>query len=116
MIEGAINGEAFDTYVTTQLAPQLKPGDVGVWDNLNVHKRPGAREAIRARDAWVLFLPRYSPDLNPIKKAFSRLKALLRKRKASTYDALWKAVGHICDLFTPQQCWNYFKAAQCVAK
>ena len=116
MIEGAINGEAFDTYVTTQLVPQLKPGDVGVWDNLNVHKRPGAREAIRARDAWVLFLPRYSPDLNPIKKAFSRLKALLRKRKASTYDALWKAVGHICDLFTPQQCWNYFKAAQCVAK
>ena len=116
VIEGAIDGEAFDTYVTTQLAPQLKPGDVVVWDNLNVHKSPRAREAIRARGAWVVFLPRYSPDLNPIEKAFSKLKTLLRKRKARTYDDLWKAVGHICDLFTPQECWNYFKAAQCVAE
>lgn len=116
VIEGAINGEAFDTSVTTQLAPQLKSRDVVVWDNLNVHKRPRAHEAIRARGAWVLFLPRYSPDLNPIEKAFSRLKALLRKRKARTYDDLWKAVGHICDLFTPQECWNYFKATKCVAK
>ena len=103
VIEGAINGEAFDTYVTTQLAPQLRPGDVVVWDNLNVHKSPRAREAIRARGAWVVFLPRYSPDLNPIEKAFSKLKTLLRKRKARTYDDLWKAVGHICDLFTPQE-------------
>ena len=62
MIEGAINGKAFDTYVTTQLAPQLKLGDVVIWNNLNVHKSPKAREAIRARGAWVLFLPRYSPD------------------------------------------------------
>ena len=116
VIEGAINGEACDTYVTTQLAQQLRPGDVVVWDNLNVHKRPGAREAIRARGAWVLFLPRYSPALSPIEKAFSKLKTLLRKRKARTYDDLWKAVGHICKLFTPQACWNYFKAAQCVAK
>ena len=105
----------FDTYVITQLAPQLKPGDVVVWDNLNVHKSPRAREAIRARGAWVLFLPRYSPDLNPIEKAFSKLKTLLRKRKARTYDDLWKAVRHICDLFTPQECWNYFKATPCVA-
>ena len=86
------------------------------WDNLNVHERPRAREAIRARDAWLLFLPRYSPDLNPIEKAFSKLKALLRKRKAGTYDALWQAVGHIRDLFTPRACWNEFKAAQCVAE
>ena len=86
------------------------------WDNLNVHKSPRAREAIRARDAWVLCLPRYSPDLNPIEKAFSKLKTLLRKRKARTYDALWKAVGHICHLLTPQECWNYFKAAQCLAE
>ena len=115
VIDGAINGEAFDTYVITQLAPQLKPGDVVVWDNLNVHKSPRAAEAIKARGAWVLFLPRYSPDLNPIEKAFSKLKTLLRKAKARTYDDLWKAVGKICDLFTPQECWNYFKAAQCVA-
>ena len=116
VIEGAINGEAFDTYVTTQLAPQLKLGDVVVWDNLNVHKSPGVREAIRARGAWVLFLPCYSPDLNPIEKAFSRLKTLPRKRKARTYDDLWKAVGHICDLFTPRECWHYFKATKCVAE
>lgn len=115
VIEGAINGETFDTYVTTQLAPQLKPGDVVVWDNLNVHKSPRAARAIRERGAWVLFLPRYSPDLNPIEKAFSKLKTLLRKAKARTYDDLWKAVGHVCDQFTPQECWNYFKATQCVA-
>lgn len=115
VIDGAINGEAFDTYVITQLVPLLKPGDVVVWDNLNVHKSPRAADAIRARGAWVLFLPRYSPDLNPIEKAFSKLKALLRKAKARTYDSLWKAVGHVCNLFTTQECWNYFKATGCVA-
>lgn len=115
VIEGAINGAAFDVYVTTQLAPTLQPGDVVVWDNLNVHKSPRAAEAIRDRGAWMLFLPRYSPDLNPIEKAFSKLKTLLRKLKARTYDDLWKAVGKVCDLFTPQECWNFFKAAECVA-
>lgn len=115
VIEGAINGDAFDTYVATQLAPTLRPGDVVVWDNLNVHKSPRAAQAIRQRGAWLLFLPRYSPDLNPIEKAFSKLKTLLRKAKARTYDALWKAVGQICDLFTPQECRNYFKATGCVA-
>ena len=115
VIEGAINGLAFDTYVSTQLAPTLSPGDVVIWDNLNVHKSPRAAEAIRARGAWVLFLPRYSPDLNPIEKAFSKLKALLRKAKARTYDDLWRAVGHVCALFSQQECWNYFKSTACVA-
>ena len=115
VVDGAINGEAFDTYVITQLAPILEPGDVVVWDNLNVHKSPRAAEAIKACGAWVLFLPRYSPDLNPIEKAFSKLKALLRKAKARTYDDLWRAVGHVCSLFTPQECWNYFKSTGCVA-
>lgn len=115
VIEGAINGAAFDTYVVTQLAPTLRPGDVVIWDNLNVHKSPRAAEAIRARGAWVLFLPRYSPDLNPIEKAFSKLKTLLRKAKARTYDDLWQAVGKVCGLFTAQECWNYFKSCQCVA-
>lgn len=115
VIEGAINGQVFDAYVTTQLAPTLQPGDVVIWDNLNVHKSPRAAEAIRARGAWVLFLPRYSPDLNPIEKAFSKLKTLLRKAKARTYDDLWKAVGNVCRLFTPHECWNYFKATRCVA-
>jgi len=69
----------------TQLAPILKPGDVVVWDNLNVHKSPRAADAIKARGAWVLFLPRYSPDLNPIEKAFAKLKMVMRKAKARTY-------------------------------
>ena len=115
VIDGAIDGEAFDTYVRTQLAPTLEPGDVVVWDNLNVHKSSRAADAISARGAWILFLPRYSPDLNPIEKAFAKLKILLRKAKARTYDDLWKAVGRVCDLFTPQECWNYFKATGCVA-
>lgn len=115
VVDGAIDGETFDVYVATQLAPTLRPGDVVVWDNLNVHKSPRAAEAIKDRGAWVLFLPRYSPDLNPIEKAFSKLKTLLRKAKARTYDDLWKAVGHVCRLFTPQECWNYFKATGCVA-
>lgn len=115
VIEGDINGQAFDTYVSTQLAPTLKPGDVVIWDNLNVHKSPRAAEAIKARGACVLFLPRYSPDLNPIEKVFSKLKALLRKAKARTYDDLWKAVGHICSLFTTRECRNYFKSTGCVA-
>ena len=114
VIDGAMNGETFDAYVVTQLAPILKPGDVVVWDNLNVHKSPRAADAIRARGAWVLFLPRYSPDLNPIEKAFSKLKTLLRKAKARTYEDLWKAVGHVCNLFTPQECWNYFRETKCV--
>ena len=115
VIEGAMNGQAFDTYVATQLAPILRPGDVVVWDNLNVHKSPRAAQTIRACGAWVLFLPRYSPDLNPIEKAFSKLKTLLRKVKARTYDDLWKAIGNVCRLFTPQECWNYFKTTGCVA-
>ena len=115
VIASAIDGEAFDTYVSTQLAPMLQPGDVVVWDNLNVHKSPRAAQAIRDRGAWVLFLPRYSPDLNPIEKAFAKLKALLRKAKARTYDDLWKAVGDACDMFSPAECWNYFKDAKCVA-
>lgn len=115
VIEGAMNGEAFDTYVTTQLAPTLRPGDVVIWDNLNVHKSPRAAQAIKARGAWALFLPRYSPDLNPIEKAFSKLKMLLRKEKARTYDDLWKAVGKVCGLFTPQECWNYYRSCECVA-
>lgn len=115
VLDGAMDGTAFETYVSTQLAPTLECGDVVVWDNLNVHKNQKALETIKARGAWVLFLPRYSPDLNPIEKAFSKLKALLRKAKARTYDDLWRALGEVCDLFTPQECWNYFRAAGCVA-
>nr|WP_024350444.1 transposase [Aurantimonas coralicida] len=110
-----MDGAAFDVYVRTQLAPCLEPGDVVILDNLNVHKSPRAAQAIAERGAWLLFLPKYSPDLNPIEMAFSKLKTLLRKAAARTLDDLWRAVGDICALFTPDECWNYFKAAGCVA-
>lgn len=115
IVEGAMDGEAFDTYVRTQLAPSLEAGDVVILDNLNVHKSPRAAECLKERGAWFLFLPKYSPDLNPIEMAFAKLKTLLRKATARTLDDLWRAVGNICDLFTPDECWNYLKAAGYVA-
>ena len=93
----------------------LTRGDVVILDNLNVHKSPRAAQALAERGAWFLFLPKYSPDLNPIEMAFAKLKTLLRKAKARTYDALWRAVGDICDLFEPEECWNYLKEAGYVA-
>ncbi len=111
VVNGAMNGEAFETYIRTQLAPTLNPGDIVICDNLNVHKNNAAAQALAERGAWFLFLPRYSPDLNPIEMAFSKLKAHLRKAMARTYDELWKAVGKVCDLFSPTECWNFFKAA-----
>ena len=111
VIDGAMNGELFDLYVETQLAPTLRRGDVIILDNLSSHKSPKAAEAMRAVGAWFLFLPPYSPDLNPIEMAFAKLKALIRKAAARTYDELWRAVGYVCDLFTEEECTNFFKAA-----
>lgn len=111
IIDKAMNRVAFDTYVETQLAPTLRPGDVVILDNLAVHKSAKAAACLKARGAWFLFLPPYSPDLNPIEMAFSKLKAHRRKAKARTFDALWRAVGNICDLFSPTECWNFIKAA-----
>lgn len=115
VIPGAMDGGAFDTYVATQLAPTLEPGDVVILDNLNVHKSPRAAAALAERGAWFLFLPKYSPDLNPIEMAFAKLKQLLRKAGARSYEALWRAVGDICGLFDPQECRNYLKDAGYVA-
>ena len=111
VIDGAMNRELFELYVGTQLAPTLQPGDVIILDNLSSHKSPKAAEAMRAVGAWFLFLPPYSPDLNPIEMAFAKLKALIRRAAARTYDDLWRAVGHVCDLFTDEECYNFFKAA-----
>ena len=111
VIDAPMNQCIFETYVETQLAPTLKPGDVVIADNLSAHKSAAAEKAIRARGAWLLFLPPYSPDLNPIEMAFAKLKALLRARAIRTIDALWRAIGEICDLFTSQECQNYFAAA-----
>lgn len=115
VIEGAMDGAAFNTYVETQLAPHLRRGDTVILDNLNVHKSPSAAKSLAACGAWFLFLPKYSPDLNPIEMAFSKLKHWLRKAAARTYDDLWRAIGDICDLFEPEECWNYLKATGYVA-
>ena len=116
IVEGAMNGTAFDIYVETQLAPLLQPGDVVILDNLNVHRSPRAADALAAHGAWFLFLPKYSPDLNPIEMAFSKLKAHLRAAAARTFDEVVKAVGDICALFRPEECWNFFKAMNYVAE
>src|SRR3546814_569510 len=106
-----MNRQIFEIYVETQLAPLLAPGDVVIADNLAAHKSPAAERAIRERGAWILFLPPYSPDLNPIEMAFAKLKALLRKCAARTIQELWHAIGQICNLYDPDECLNYFKAA-----
>jgi transposase len=111
VIGGPINRELFDLYVETQLAPTLHKGDVVILDNLATHRSPKAAAILKDIGAWFLFLPPYSPDLNPIEMAFAKLKALIRKAAARTYDQLWKAVGHVCDLFKEEECYNFFKAA-----
>ena len=111
IIDGAINAAAFETYVATQLAPALAPRSVVVLDNLSTHKSSRAADALKERQCWFLFLPSYSPDLNPIEMAFSKLKAHLRRLQARTYDQLTAALGDICDLYEPAECWNFLKAA-----
>jgi transposase len=111
IIKGAMDGPAFETYVATQLAPVLAPGTVVILDNLATHKTLNAAQALKDRGCWLLFLPPYSPDLNPIEMAFSKLKAHLRRIGARTFDQLLKAIGDICNLFSPEECQNYFHAA-----
>jgi transposase len=111
VINGPITRLAFETYIETQLAPTLHKGDVVILDNLAVHKSKKAAQCLKQRRVWFLFLPAYSPDLNPIEQAFAKIKAHLHKAEARTFDALWRALGDICDLFEPQECWNFLKAA-----
>ena len=111
VIDAPMNRRIFETYVETQLVPTLEKGDIVIMDNLPAHKSPIAEKAILDRGAQVLFLPPYSPDLNPIEMAFSKLKAHLRARAVRTIDELWKVIGQICDLFQPEECKNYFTAA-----
>ena len=111
VIDGAMNAEMFNLYTKTQLVPALRAGDVVILDNLSSHKSPAAAAALHDVGAWFLFLPPYSPDLNPIEMAFAKLKALIRKAAARTYDQLWAAVSQVCDFFSDEECYNYFKAA-----
>ena len=109
VVDGPMNGDVFLAYVQQQLAPTLRPGDTVIMDNLSSHKRVGVREAIEAAGARLVYLPPYSPDLNPIELAFAKLKALLRKAAARTVEDLESAIADLLDQFTPQECWAYFR-------
>jgi len=111
VIQGAMDREMFDLYIETQLVPTLSKGDVVILDNLPVHKSAKAAEMLKQVGAWFLFLPPYSPDLNPIEMAFSKLKSHLRKVGARSFDEVWQATGKICDLFSAHECRNFFKAS-----
>ena len=106
-----INRAAFETYVEKVLVPELRHGDIVVMDNLSSHKGAQVRQRIQAAGAQLLFLPPYSPDLNPIEMAFAKLKALLRKAAERTVEGLWDAIGRILQTFNPQECTNYFTKA-----
>lgn len=111
VLDGAINGEAFRAYIEQFLAPTLSPGDVVLADNLASHKVAGVREAIEARGATLMFLPAYSPDLNPIEKAFAKLKQLIRSAAPRTREMLWTTIGSSIDRFPATECRNYFASA-----
>jgi transposase len=111
VFDGAINGVRFLAYVEQALAPTLGRGDVVIMDNLPAHKVQGVRAAIEARGARLLYLPPYSPDLNPIEQVFAKLKALLRTAATRTVDALWHAIGQALNAFSPTECNNYLAHA-----
>ena len=107
LLDGPINGECFRLYVDKVLVPTLRPGDIVVMDNLGSHKSKAVRRAIRAAGAQLLFLPKYSPDLNPIEQLFAKLKHCLRKAAERTRDAVCDAVGTILDTVSAAECENY---------
>jgi transposase len=108
LLEGPIDGDSFRLYVEKILLPTLSPGDIVIMDNLGSHKGKAVRQLIRAAGAKLFFLPKYSPDLNPIEQIFAKLKHLLRKAAARTVEAICTAVGEILKAFPPNECANYF--------
>lgn len=107
VIDGPINGDLFTAYVEQILVPTLRPGDIVILDNLGSHKGRPARRAIRKAGAHLLFLPPYSPDLNPIEQLFAKLKHLMRAAEPRTVEATWRMVGALLDLVSPAECANY---------
>ena len=91
------------------LAPTLNEGDLVILDNLSSHKGKAARQVIRARGAHLIFLPPYSPDLNPIEQLFAKLKHLMRKAQERSHEATWRKVGKLLDLVSPTECANYLR-------
>jgi transposase len=110
VLDGPINGDWFEAYVAQGLVPELRHGDIVIMDNLSSHKRVSVRERIEAAGATLLFLPPYSPDFNPIEKAFARLKATLRKIGKRTISGLWTLIGNLVRIFLPNECANYFRS------
>lgn len=111
VLDGPMNGVAFQAYVEQVLVPTLRRGDIVVMDNLPAHKMPAVKTAITAVGAQVYYLPPYSPDLNPIEMAFAKLKALLRQAPERTVQGLWTRVGKLLNAFSARECANYFQAA-----
>lgn len=109
VLDGPINGQLFTAYVEQFLAPTLSPGDIVIMDNLGSHKGAAVRKAIRATGAKLLFLPAYSPDLNPIEQVFAKLKLLLRKAAERSVEATWKRIGSLLEAFPPHECANYLR-------
>jgi transposase len=108
LLEGPIDGDSFRLYVEKVLLPTLRPGDIVIMDNLGSHKAKVVRQLIRSAGAKLFFLPKYSPDLNPIEQVFAKLKHLLRRAAARTGEAICLALGEILQTFTPEECANYF--------
>jgi transposase len=104
VLDGAMNAVTFQAYVQQVLIPTLAPGDIVIMDNLPAHKAEGVRHAIEGAGCRLLYLPPYSPDFNPIEKAFVKLKAVLRAKAERTVEGLWNTVGQIVTLFEPQEC------------
>jgi transposase len=111
ILDGPIDGETFQTYIEKILLPTLRPGDIVIMDNLGSHKGKTVRRLIRSIGAKLLFLPKYSPDLNPIEQVFAKLKHLLRKAAARTIETVCAAVGELLHAFTPTECARYFANA-----
>jgi transposase len=111
LLDGPIDGDSFLVFVEQVLVPTLRPGDVVIMDNLASHKSKAVRNAIRSAGARLLFLPKYSPDLNPIEQFFAKFKHLLRKAAARTRETVCAAIGQLLDAFSPQECANYFAEA-----
>jgi len=111
LVNGPINGERFLVYVEKVLVPTLSPGDIVIMDNLGSHKAKAVRQAIRNAGARLIFLPKYSPDLNPIEKFFAKLKHFLRKAAARSIDAICDAIAQILETVAPNECKNYFSEA-----
>jgi transposase len=109
VIDGPINGRIFLAYVEQFLIPTLQPGDIVILDNLASHKGKAIRKAIRAAGARLLFLPPYSPDLNPIEQVFAKLKTLLRKAAERSVETAWRRIGILLDAFSPHECANYLR-------